>query len=108
MSNLELIKKLTGCSDDSLIEALMQDAQDTILTMTGRTHMITQLEPMVRELTICNYNRLGSEGMSSRTDSEVGISSTFEDVPQTLQQKINRFSLARVGGVYHEKSPASP
>lgn len=107
MTNLEIIQKLTGCTDADLLTALMQDAEDTVLTMTGRTHMIPQLEGAVRELTICNYNRNGSEGMSSRNDSEVGISSSFEDIPATLKQKISRYSLARVGGAYHEANETS-
>ena len=106
MTNLELIKKLTGCTDDDLLTALLQDATDTVLAMTGRTHTTNQLDCVIRELVICNYNKLGSEGMQSRQDAEVGISSTFE-VPHTLQQKINRLSLVRVGGVYHEKDAAS-
>ena len=107
MTNLEIIKTLTGCTDDNLLTALMQDAEEAILSMTGRTHMIDSLNGALRELVICNYNRLGSEGMSSRNDSEVGISSNFEDIPKTLQQKIMRHSLVRVGGVYHETTSAS-
>ena len=108
MTNLEIIQKLTGCTDSTLLSALMQDAEESILVMTGRTHMIDALNGALRELVICNYNRLGSEGMSSRNDSEVGISSSFEDIPQTLRQKIMRYSLVRVGGVYHETHETSP
>ena len=46
--------------------------------------MIDELAPAVRELAVCMYNRLGSEGMSSRSDSEIGISSAFVDIPATV------------------------
>ena len=102
MTNLEIVQKLTGCTDTALLEVMLQEATETVLALTGRTHMIDALNGAVRELTICAYNRLGSEGMSSRNDSEIGISSSFEDIPETLRQKISRYSLARVGGAYYE------
>lgn len=102
MTNLEMIKALTGCSDDALLAVLMQEATDRILGMTGRTTLIHQLEPAMRALTVCYYNRMGSEGMVSRSDSEIGISSTFVDIPADVQQQINRYRLARVGGAYYE------
>ena len=104
MTNLDMLKALTGCADETLLNVLLSDAEEKILQMTGRTRMIDGLKPAVRELALINYNRMGSEGMASRSDSEIGISSTFEDIPETLAKQIYRYRLARVSGGYYEKN----
>lgn len=102
--DLQIVKSLTGCDDENLLTVLLNDAEDKILGLTGRKKMIPELYAVQRELAICNYNRMGSEGMSSRSDAEVGISSTFEDIPEIVRAQIYRYRLARVGGAYHEKA----
>ena len=104
----QIVETLTGCSDSALITVLLAEAAARILGICGRTHMIDELAPAVRELAVCMYNRLGSEGMSNRSDSEIGISSTFTDIPETIRGQVQRYRLARVGGRYHEATPAKP
>ena len=98
----QIVETLTGCSDSALITVLLAEAAARILGLCGRTHMIDELAPAVRELAVVMYNRMGSEGRSSRSDSEIGISSNFVDIPDTILQQIQRYRLARVGGDYHE------
>lgn len=102
MTNLEIITTLTGCDDEALLTVLLSEAEERVLAMTGRTRLIDALNPAVRELAVAYYNRLGSEGMTSRSDSEVGISSVFEDIPKSVEQAIFRYRLARVSGGYYE------
>lgn len=104
MSNLEMLKALTGSTNETLLTVLLDDAEEKILHMTGRTHLIDELKTAQRELALINYNRMGSEGMAQRSDTEVGISSTFEDIPAVLSAQINRYRLARVNGGYYEKN----
>lgn len=104
----QIVETLTGCSDSALITVLLAEAAARILGICGRTHMIDELAPAVRELAVCMYNRLGSEGMSSRSDSEIGISSTFTDIPETIRGQVQRYRLARVGGDYHEATQTEP
>lgn len=108
MTNMEMLKALTGSNDETLLSVLLEDAEQKILRMTGRTHLPDALTTAQRELALINYNRLGSEGMGSRSDNEVGISSTFEDIPETLAAQINRYRLARVNGGYYETNETSP
>lgn len=107
MTNLEMLIQLTG-GDSAVLTALLADAEERILVMTGRTHLIDALKPAQRELALINYNRMGSEGMSNRSDSEVGISSSFEDIPATLAAQIYRYRLARVGGKTYEANETEP
>lgn len=107
-SDLTIVQVLTGCDDTDTLGALLDEAESRILGLCGRTHMIDPLAPAVRELAVCMYNRMGSEGMKSRSDSEIGISSTWDDIPATILQQIQRYRLARVGGAYYETAPAEP
>lgn len=103
MTDLEMLKKLTGESDEELIQMLLEEAQSKILALTSRTVVIDALRPSIRDLTVIAYNRLGMQGESSR--SEGGISSAFVEVPQTIQDTIKRYRIARVGGYAYETVP---
>ena len=104
----QIVMTLTGCKDTGLIDALLAEAEARILGLCGRTHLIDPLVPAVRELAICMYNRMGSEGMASRSDGEIGISSAFTDIPETIRGQVQRYRLARVGGRYHEATQTEP
>lgn len=102
MTNTEIITKLTGATDTALVDLLLSESTNRILEITGRTKLPSGLEPAVRQLAVIMYNKMGSEGMTSRTDSEIGISSAFSDIPDDLMKQISRWRLCRVGGAYYE------
>ena len=87
-------------SSDELLTQLIEDAEAEILAYTGRTVLPDGLLRTVGDLAVINYNRLGTQGESAR--SEGGESYTFETVPARIVSVLNRYRLARTGGVYHE------
>lgn len=104
MTDLEIIKTLTGETDEDLVNILLQVSEEKILAHTGRTRMISELSSARREWAIVAYNRLGMQGETSR--SEAGITSAFAEIPKDIQDVINRYRLARCGGHAYEKKPA--
>lgn len=95
------VKLLTGETDDTLITRLVQDAQVWCLAYTGRAQVPDALFwNAVGSLAIVEYNRLGTQGESAR--SEGGESYTFETAPQSIISILNRYRLAKAGGKYHE------
>ena len=97
MDNLEILKVLTGESDDSILSPLLLRAENIILTMTNRTKLIPVLEGLKLELALELYNKQGSEGEASR--SEGGVSVSYKDgISETLKASINHYRLARVCG----------
>lgn len=50
------LKKLTGESSTDLIELLLEDAEEFVLSYTNRTHMIPALEKPKRDLALISYN----------------------------------------------------
>lgn len=98
--DVEILKTLTGCADEPLLEILLEDARETVLSYTNRKNMIPQLKKPVRDLALVAYNRRGTEGEKSR--SEGGESYSFDDTPKQIYDILNRYRLARAGGKTYE------
>lgn len=100
MTELEKLKKLTGEKDEELLQILMEDATTWVLAYTNRTRLVSGLDKTVRDLAVIALNRIGTEGEAARTGS--GESYTFDDAPRQIYDVLNRYRLAKVGGVAHE------
>ena len=100
MTDFERIKILTGERDEELVEVVLEDATDWVLAYTGRKKMIPELKKTVRDLAVIAINRMGTEGESTRTGS--GESYDFDNAPKQIYDVLNRYRLARVGGVTYE------
>lgn len=100
MTDFERIKILTGERDEELVEVVLEDATDWVLAYTGRKKMIPELKKTVRDLAVIAINRMGTEGESSRTGA--GESYNFDNAPKQIYDVLNRYRLARVGGVAYE------
>lgn len=102
--DLEKLSLLTGREEsDPLLSALLDDAEEFVLDYTNRTQMIHSLYKPVRDLALIAFNRMGTEGESSR--SEGGESYSFDNAPKHIYDILNRKRIARVGGkVYENKT----
>ncbi|MBP3339787.1 MAG: phage head-tail connector protein [Lachnospiraceae bacterium] len=103
MTLLEKLKKLTGESDEELLSILLELSKDTILELTNRKEFPQSLETTQLKMAVIAYNRLGTEGETSR--SEGGISSAFADMPTEILSAIKGKRLGKVGGhIYEQKN----
>ena len=102
MDSLDMLKKLTGESDEELLSLLLDTAEDSILNYTNRTVLPPRLEVTKVRWANIAYNRQGMEGESSR--SEGGISQSFVEIPTEILSILNSNRLARVGGKTYEKT----
>lgn len=100
MTDLEKLKKLTGETDEELLKLLLSEAEEFVLAYTNRTRIVTGLERSVRDLAVIALNRMGTEGEAGR--SEGGESYSFDTAPKQIYDVLNRYRIARVGGVVHE------
>ena len=80
MDNFEKLKVLTGEKEGVLLQILLDDAEQFVLSYTQRNRMIPALEKTVNDLAVIAYNRMGTEGEASR--SAAGESYSFEDAPK--------------------------
>ena len=100
MTDLEKLKKLTGETDEELLKLLLSEAEEFVLAYTNRTRIVTGLEKSVRDLAVIALNRIGTEGEAGRSDG--GESYSFDTAPKQIYDVLNRYRIARVGGVVHE------
>lgn len=100
MTQIEELKKLTGESDEELLSILLKMSEDTILALTNRKVLPDSLVTTQTKLAVIAYNRLGTEGETSR--SEGGISSAFSDMPEDILKSIKSKRLGKVGGRIYE------
>ena len=101
MDNLETFKILTGCNNEDMAKILLEKSEARILSLSNRTKLNGALSSVVVDLAVVAYNRLGTEGESSR--SEGGISSAFVEIPADIKSVIDVNRIARVGGHAYEK-----
>lgn len=100
--DVERVKLMTREENEDLIEAYLEEAEDFVKGYTNRSVIITPLEKAVRDLAVIALNRMGTEGESSR--SEGGESYSFESAPRQIYDLMNRYRLARAGGITYENA----
>ena len=88
MTQLEKLKIKLSDTDDKLLTQLLEDAENDILDYTNRNVLLPKMEGLQRDLAIIYYNRLGSEGESSR--SEGGISVSYE-MPESIKSRLKSY-----------------
>ncbi|WP_040192096.1 phage head-tail connector protein [Clostridium culturomicium] len=88
MTQLEKLKLRLPGVEDSLLNQLLEDTEADILDYTNRNVMLPKMEAIQRELAIIYYNRLGSEGETSR--SEGGISVSYE-MPEHIKDRLKAY-----------------
>lgn len=101
MTDVQILSKITGESDEELLSLLLEISEERILALTNRSTITPGLKGAVRDYAVIAYNRMGMEGETSR--SEAGISSAFVEIPKNIQDVINQNRLARVSGHAYEK-----
>ena len=87
--DIERVKLLTGETNENLIEAYLEEAADFVKSYTNRSVIITPLEKAVRDLAVIALNRMGTEG---------------ETAPKQVYDIMNRYRLARTGGITFENA----
>ena len=82
---------------EDFVNAILDEAEDKICDITGRSAVPAQLDSLVVKLAVVAYNKCGAEGESSR--SEGGISRAFDDLPEDDKARLVNYP-RKVGTVY--------
>lgn len=96
---LEKLKRRLNLKDnqkDALLNDLLEDAEQTVLSYTGRQTLPVALGGVVCELAAASYNLLGLEGQASH--GEGGISCVVDMLPASMRVQLNGWRMAKVGG----------
>ena len=101
MTQLEKLKirlEIKDTNQDDLLNMILEDAESEILDFCNRDTLPLRAEPLQRELAIIYYNRLGSEGESSRSEGGVSVSYSTE-IPENIKNRLIAFRRLKLVGV---------
>lgn len=87
---VEKLKVRLNEEDTALLEQLLEDAETEILDYCNRDVLLPRMLGLQRELAIVYYNRLGSEGESSRSEGGVSVSYST-DIPENIKRRLNSY-----------------
>ena len=90
MDQLTNIKIRTNEDDVILLNQLLEDAEAEILDYCNRDTLLPRMLGLQRELAVIYYNRLGSEGESSRSEGGVSVSYST-DIPKNIKRRLNSY-----------------
>ena len=87
---IDKLKVRLNEEDTALLEQLLEDAETEILDYSNRDVLLQRMLGLQRELAIVYYNRLGSEGESSRSEGGVSVSYST-DIPENIKERLNSY-----------------
>lgn len=87
---VEKLKVRLNEEDIALLEQLLEDAETEILDYCNREVLLPRMLGLQRELAVIYYNRLGSEGESSRSEGGVSVSYST-DIPENIKRRLNSY-----------------
>lgn len=100
MTQLEKLKIRLGIIDnkqDVLLSMLLEDAESEILDFCHRDTLPLKAEDLQRKLAVIYYNRLGSEGETSRSEGAVSVSYSSE-IPESIKDRLMSFRRLKLVG----------
>lgn len=93
MAQLEKLKirlEIKDTTQDELFNMVLEDTETEILDYCNRDVLLPRMLGLQRELAIVYYNRLGSEGESSRSEGGVSVSYST-DIPENIKRRLNSY-----------------
>lgn len=87
---IDKLKVRLNEEDTAILEQLLEDAETEILDYCNRDVLLPRMLGLQRELAIVYYNRLGSEGESSRSEGGVSVSYST-DIPENIKRRLNSY-----------------
>lgn len=98
MAQLEKLKVrlgIVGEEQDNLLQAILEDVEWEMLAFTNRSELTTAMNSLQIKIAIIEYNKQGSEGMSS--DSQGGKTQSWIDgLPSDVKTSLIGFRKLRL------------
>lgn len=82
-------------TNNALLTELVKESIAQVLDYTGQKKLVGSMDIYVKKLAVINYNRLGIEGETQR--SEGGVTNYLESgIPKDIRQGLNHYRIAKV------------
>ena len=98
LQKLKIRLNIKTNDEDDLLNLLLEDAENEILDYCNRDILPDKAQALQRELAVVYYNRLGSEGESSRSEGGVSVN-YITDIPPGIKSRLNAFRRLKLVGV---------
>lgn len=98
MTQIEKLKTRLPEVDSVILDQLLEDAEAEILDFCNRDVLLEKMEGLQRELAIIYYNRMGSEGESSRSEGGVSVSYSTE-IPENIKSRLISYRRLKAVGI---------
>lgn len=89
LEDIKLLLGITSTEKDKLLKLLINLATEDARTISRRQD-VTELESIITQMVVFNYNRLGTEGLDSESYSGVSYSYSA-DYPENILRNLKRF-----------------
>lgn len=89
LEDIKLLLGVTSTDKDKLIKLLINLATEDARTISRRQD-VTELESIIIQMVVFNYNRLGTEGLDSESYSGVSYSYS-SDYPENILRSLKRY-----------------
>jgi len=97
LDNLKTLLGINDAKQDALLTLILSKASQYILNRCNITTVPTALESVQVDIAVVAYNRLGTEGETSR--SEGGLSTAFaKGMPKAINDELSMFAQVRIIG----------
>lgn len=91
---LDVLKKLTNCSDESLLTILLEQCETQATDYCNLDEYDSKLDYIVQQMVCERFTKLYSEGVSSRSYSGMSESYT-DDFSPSIYKQLRRFRKLR-------------
>jgi saccharopine dehydrogenase-like NADP-dependent oxidoreductase len=98
IDNIKMRLNISDSTKDDLLNQLLDDAEAEMLDYTNRTELKASMLGIQRELVIVYYNRLGDEGINSRSEGGVSVSYST-DIPDSIKARLNQYRRLKIVGL---------
>ena len=89
LEDIKLLLGITSTEKDKLLKLLINLATEDARTISRRQD-VSELEGIITQMVVFNYNRLGTEGLDSESYS--GVSDSYSaDYPENILRALKRY-----------------
>ena len=95
LERIKLLLNITDDSKDALLNELIERAEEFILNYTNNEGCLESLGGTESQMVVYDYNRLGTEGLTSENYSGVSFGYTA-DYPDDIMKQLKKFRKVKV------------
>lgn len=95
LAKIKLLLGISGTSKDALLNQLIDNAEEFAVNFTNNENALESLSGALIQMVIYDYNRLGSEGVTSENYSGASFS-YLSEYPEGIMKQLRQYRKVKV------------